>query len=62
VLGAGFHVPDVALQVGPELGLGDWDLSDLLALREDGQALALMIEVLELDVGAAACSGPTVAA
>ena len=49
VLGAGFHVPDVALQVGPELGLRDWDLSDLLALREDGQALALMIEVLELD-------------
>ncbi len=49
VLGPGFHVSGMTLQVGPEIRLGDWDLSDLLALCEDGQALALMVEVLELD-------------
>lgn len=45
VLGPGLYVLDVALEVCPELRVGDRDLSDLLALREDGQTLALMVEV-----------------
>jgi hypothetical protein len=43
------NVEDVPLQVFPEVGIRDWQLADLLALREDREALALVIEVLELD-------------
>jgi hypothetical protein len=45
----GLGVEDVALEVVPERGVGDREVADLLALGEDRQALADVVEVLELD-------------
>jgi hypothetical protein len=49
VVGLGLRVEDVALQVEPEVGVGDRQFADLLALGEDRQPSALMIEVFEPD-------------
>jgi hypothetical protein len=39
----------VVFEVVPECAVGEGQLTHLLALREDRQALALVVEVLELD-------------
>jgi hypothetical protein len=49
VVGLGFDFDDVAFEVKPERRVGDGQFADLLALREDRQAAALVVEVLELD-------------
>jgi hypothetical protein len=50
-------VEDQALQVVPERRVGDRQLADLAALREDRQPLADMVEVLEADLPAATPCG-----
>ncbi len=40
---------DVPFEVQPERRVGDGQFADLLTLREDRQAAALVVEVLELD-------------
>lgn len=47
--GLGADVEDVVFEVMPEGAVGDGQLAHLLALRDDRQALALVVEVLELD-------------
>ena len=42
-------IKDVTLEVEPESRVGDWDLPDLPTLREDIEALAGVVKVLELD-------------
>ena len=49
VRGLRADVEDVAFEVEPERAVGEGQLADLLALREDRQAPALVVEVLELD-------------
>ena len=49
VRGLRADVEDVVFEVVPERAVGDGQLADLLALREDRQALTLVVEVLELD-------------
>jgi hypothetical protein len=49
VVRLGLDVEDVALEVEPERGVGDRQLAYLLSLGEDRDALAGMVDVLELD-------------
>jgi hypothetical protein len=60
VRGLGFDVEDVVFKVVPERAVGERQLADLLALREDRQAAALVVEVLELDCLECALAQPVV--
>ena len=60
VVGLCFSFEDVEFEVFPEGRVGQRDFSDLLALREDRQATALVVEVLELDGPQSALPQPVV--
>ncbi len=49
VVGLGFDFDDVPFEVQPEWRVRDGQFAHLLALREDRQTAALVVEVLELD-------------
>ncbi len=49
VVGLRLDFEDVPFEVQPERRVGDGQFAHLLALREDRQAAALVVEVLELD-------------
>ncbi len=49
MVGPRFDFDDVAFEIEPERRVGDGQFADLLALREDRQGAALVVEVLELD-------------
>jgi site-specific DNA recombinase len=49
MVGLRFDFEDMPFEIQPERGVGDGQLADLLALREDRQPSALVVEVLELD-------------
>jgi hypothetical protein len=59
-LGLDLDLEGMALEVEPERRLGDRELAHLLALGEDRQAPALMVEVLELDLLERALPKPVV--
>ena len=44
-----FHFEDEPLEVEPEVGIDDGELTHLPTLGEDGQATALVVEVLKAD-------------
>jgi hypothetical protein len=54
----GLGVQDQALEVEPEVGVHDRELAHRLPLREDREAVALVVEVLELDVLEGALAEP----
>ena len=58
--GLGFDVEDVVFEVVPEAAVGEGQLAYPLALREDRQAAALVVEVLELHRHQRALAQPVV--
>ena len=60
MLRLGLDVLDVALEVEPEGGVGEGELANALALREHREALAEVVEVLELDPLQRALAKPVV--
>ena len=60
VAGLRLVLEDDSFEVAPEHGIGDRELADLLALREDRQAAAVGVEVLELHRGEGAFAQPVV--